>query len=41
MSENFGGEALQSDNVLYQLKQTYKKSKIVFAGDYIWVDMFD
>ncbi|CDW75957.1 gpi ethanolamine phosphate transferase 3-like [Stylonychia lemnae] len=40
MSENFGSEMVSHDNILYQLKQTYKDSKIVFAGDFIWLDMF-
>eukprot|EP00347_Sterkiella_histriomuscorum_P024213 403331920 len=40
ISENFGGDQIKEDNVLYQLKQTYNQSTVVFAGDYIWLEMF-
>ena len=41
MSENFGSKEVLEDNVLYQLKNSKRNNKtIVFAGDYIWMDMF-
>ncbi len=40
ISENFGSSQIEEDNVLYQLKKSYTESIVVFAGDYIWMDMF-
>ena len=40
ISENFGSEKVKQDNILLQIKQTYTEAKIVFAGDYIWMEMF-
>jgi len=40
ISENFGSEEVKEDNILWQLKQTYKEAKVIFAGDYIWMQMF-
>lgn len=41
ISENFGSSRVEEDNVLFQLKQTYPNSTLVFAGDYIWMEMFE
>ena len=40
ISENFGSNRVIEDNVLHQLKKSYSNATIVFAGDYIWMDMF-
>mmetsp|Transcript_34592 Transcript_34592/g.33802 ORF Transcript_34592/g.33802 Transcript_34592/m.33802 type:complete len:89 (+) Transcript_34592:339-605(+) len=40
-SQNFGSDEVSEDNVLYQIKNSgMKDPKIVFAGDYIWLEMF-
>lgn len=38
ISENFDSQQVTEDSILHQLKSLNKT--IVFAGDYIWVDMF-
>ena len=40
MSDNFGSSKVDEDNILEQLKQKRSDSQIIFAGDYIWLDMF-
>jgi phosphatidylinositol glycan class O len=39
-STEFGSSQVTEDNILYQLKQRRKNSKIAFHGDYIWDPLY-